>query len=67
MRIFICKYELRMITITEQHFLDRDNKILYRRREPFEITRMYGINLKYIIYNNKCLISFELTCFRSQD
>jgi hypothetical protein len=62
MFLFISKYELRMITIKEYHFQDRDD---YYTAEIklCDITKMYGMKLKYMPYNNKYYISFEFTCF----
>jgi hypothetical protein len=39
MRVFIRKYELRMITINEYHFPDRDNTLLYIRKESCDFTK----------------------------
>jgi hypothetical protein len=49
MRVFISKYELRIITIKEHQFHDRENKLLFGRKELCDITKMYGIKLKYIL------------------
>jgi hypothetical protein len=49
MRVFISKYELRIISIIEHQFHDRDNTLVYSRKESGHITKMYGIKLKYIL------------------
>jgi hypothetical protein len=48
MRVFISKYELRMKIIKEYNLHDRDNTVLYSGKELCDITKIYGINLKYI-------------------
>jgi hypothetical protein len=42
-RLFISKYELCIISIKEQQFLDRENTVLYIRKESSVITIMYGV------------------------
>jgi hypothetical protein len=49
MRLFISKYEICMITIKEYQFHDRDNTVLYIRKESSDNTIMYGVKLKYIL------------------
>jgi hypothetical protein len=46
MRVFISKYELRMLKIKEQQFHDRENTLLYSRKHSCDITKLYGIKLK---------------------
>jgi hypothetical protein len=48
-RVFISKYELWMITIKGHQCHDRDNTVLYNRKESSDITIMYGVKFKYII------------------
>jgi hypothetical protein len=49
MRVFISKYELRKIKILENQFHDSDNTLLYSRKQLCDITKIYGINLKYML------------------
>jgi hypothetical protein len=54
MSVFISKYVLRMITIKEHHFHDRDNTLLYSRKPFCFIARR--VKSKYIV-----------TCFPTED
>jgi hypothetical protein len=47
-RKYISKYEQRMITIKEHQIHDMDNSPLYSRIESCDITKKYGIKLKYV-------------------
>jgi hypothetical protein len=38
-----------MTTIKENKFHDRDNTLLYNRKESCDIIKMYGVKLKYIL------------------
>jgi hypothetical protein len=40
MRVFISKYEIRMITIKEHHLHERDNTLLYSRNESCVVTNL---------------------------
>jgi hypothetical protein len=49
MCVFISEYELRMITIKGHQFHEVYNTLLYSRKESCDITKKYGIKLKYVI------------------
>jgi hypothetical protein len=59
MLVLISKYELWIITIKEHQFHDRDNKILYSKRESWGITKIYGFKLKYNLLYYKLLYFIE--------
>jgi hypothetical protein len=46
---FISEFELRMITIKEHQFHEGYNTLLYSRIESYDITKKYGIKLKYVV------------------
>jgi hypothetical protein len=46
MRVFFSKYELRMKTLKEHQFIDRDNTLIFSGEESCDITEMYRIKLK---------------------
>jgi hypothetical protein len=48
-RVFISKYEFWMIKIKEHQFHNRDNTVLYSRKESCDITIMFGVGFKYIL------------------
>jgi hypothetical protein len=49
MHLFISKYELILLIIEEHQFHDRDNTLLYSRKQSCDITKMYGIKIKYML------------------
>jgi hypothetical protein len=49
MREFFNKYDLRMLMIEECHFHDRDLTLLYNRKQSYDITKMYGTKIQYML------------------
>jgi hypothetical protein len=43
MLLFITKYELRMITIKERQFHNKDNTLLYSQKDLCDINKIYVI------------------------
>jgi hypothetical protein len=54
MRVFISKYDLKIIIVKVVQFLDKDNTVFYCRKESYDITNMYNNKLNIRLYTNKC-------------
>jgi hypothetical protein len=50
MIVFFSKYYLRINTFKEHDIHERENTILYSRKESCDINEMYGIMLKYMFF-----------------
>jgi hypothetical protein len=48
MCVLISKYELNIISIKEYVFHDKDNFLLYTRKQTYGIIKIYCLKLKYM-------------------